>query len=148
MKPSVVALVTALAAWAGVGAGMAVPRATEDSPAEYGYRVVHVYPHDANAFTQGLIYRDGAFFESTGLNGRSSIRKVRIDTGDVLESQSLDPAYFAEGLTDWGNRLIQLTYQTHIGFVYDAVTFKSTRTFGYTGEGWGLAHDRSRAHHE
>ncbi len=124
--------------------GAAARRAGQPPPAQYGYRVVHVYPHDANAFTQGLIYRAGAFFESTGLNGRSSLRKVRVETGEVLESQSLDPKYFAEGLTDWGNRLIQLTYQTHVGFVYDAVTFKSLRTFNYAGEGWGLTHDRTR----
>ena len=110
----------------------------------YGYEVVNVYPHDREAFTQGLLYRDGVLYESTGLNGRSSLRKVQLETGKVLQQVSVSPRYFAEGLTDWGARLVQLTYQTNVGFVYDLGSFKQQQTFAYTGEGWGLAHDEKR----
>jgi glutamine cyclotransferase len=110
----------------------------------YGYDVVHSYPHDPNAFTQGLIYRDGVLFESTGPTGASTVRKVRLETGEVLQRYALDKRYFAEGLTDWGRRLIQLTYTTNIGFVYDLSSFARQRTFTYTGQGWGLAHDKRR----
>src|SRR5687767_8390343 len=80
------------------------------------YDVVRLYPHDPEAFTQGLIYRDGFLFESTGLNGRSSLRKVRLETGEVVQSKRIDTRYFAEGLTDWGTRLVQLTYKTNVAF--------------------------------
>ena len=110
----------------------------------YGYTVVNAYPHDPEAFTQGLIFRDGVLYESTGINGRSSLRKVRLETGDVLQRINVDARYFAEGLTDWGNRLIQLTYTTKVGFVYDISSFALQRTFEYTGQGWGLTHDMRR----
>jgi glutaminyl-peptide cyclotransferase len=110
----------------------------------YGYRIVHTYPHDPQAFTQGLVYRNGFLYESTGLNGRSSLRKVALETGEVVQREDVASQYFAEGLTDWGGRLMQLTYQTGVGFVYDLATFKLERTFRYAGEGWGLTHDRTR----
>ena len=110
----------------------------------YGYEVVNVYPHDRNAFTQGLLYRDGAIYESTGLNGRSSLRKVQLETGKVLQQVSVESRYFAEGLTDWGSRLVQLTWNTNVGFVYDLASFKRLQTFSYEGEGWGLARDAKR----
>ena len=109
----------------------------------FGYQVVRVYPHDRNAFTQGLIYRDGFLYESTGLNGRSTIRKVRLETGQVLEHHALAGQYFGEGITDWEKDLLQLTWQSQVGFVYDLQTFGVTRTFTYEGEGWGLTHDTS-----
>jgi glutamine cyclotransferase len=110
----------------------------------YGYEVVNVYPHDREAFTQGLLFRDGVLFESTGLKGRSTLRKVRLETGEVLQRTVVDGRYFAEGLVDWGNRLVQLTWDTNVAFVYDLASFKQTRTFKYTGEGWGLTHDGRR----
>jgi glutaminyl-peptide cyclotransferase len=110
----------------------------------YSYTVVKAYPHDPGAFTQGLIFRDGVLFESTGYNGQSSVRKVKLDTGEVLQRYNVDARYFAEGMTDWGNRLIQLTYTTNIGFVYDLSSFVLQRTFTYTGQGWGLTHDAKR----
>ncbi len=110
----------------------------------FGYQVVRSYPHDRDAFTQGLIYRDGFFFEGTGLNGRSGIRKVKIETGEVLQTQPLDPEYFGEGITEWKGSLIQLTWRSEIAFVYDVATFRQTKTFRYEGEGWGLTHDRTR----
>ena len=112
--------------------------------AVYGYRIVNSYPHDPEAFTQGLVYRDGFLYESTGRNGRSSLRKVRLETGEVLQEQRVDARYFAEGLVDWGDRVIQLTWQSNVGFVYDLSTFKILSTFRYTGEGWGLTRDRTR----
>jgi glutaminyl-peptide cyclotransferase len=108
------------------------------------YRVVNTFPHDPEAFTQGLIYRGGFLFESTGLHGRSSLRKVRLETGEVLQRQALDAEHFAEGLADWQDQLVQLTWQSNLGFVYDLKTFARQRTFSYTGEGWGLARDARR----
>jgi glutamine cyclotransferase len=110
----------------------------------FGYRVINTFPHDPQAFTQGLIYRDGFLYESTGLNGQSSLRKVRLETGEVLQRQAIDARYFAEGLTDWGGHLLQLTWQANLGFVYDINTFERVRTFDYPGDGWGLTHDGTR----
>src|SRR3954470_9120943 len=110
----------------------------------YGYQVVRSYPHDRAAFTQGLLVRNGVFYESTGLNGRSGIRKVKIETGEVLQIKPLASQYFGEGITDWKGSIIQITWQSEIGFVYDIDTFEQTRTWSYTGEGWGLTHDDTR----
>jgi glutamine cyclotransferase len=117
----------------GVSAGPA--------PARLSFAVAHTYPHDPDAFTQGLVYRDGFLYESTGLNGRSSLRKVEIETGRVLQRRDVEPQYFAEGLVDWEQRLIQLTWQSNIGFVYALDSFEPTGTFSYAGEGWGLTRD-------
>jgi glutaminyl-peptide cyclotransferase len=106
-----------------------------------GYRVVHVYPHDPAAFTQGLIYVDGHLYESTGRYGESSVRTVDLLTGHVLQRYDLGAKYFGEGLTDWGDELIQLTWKAGLGFVYDRSTLKWKRSFQYQGEGWGLTHD-------
>lgn len=105
------------------------------------YRVIHSYPHDAQAFTQGLIYLDGHLYESTGLEGKSSLREEDLETGRILQFHDVSSKYFAEGLTDWGNTLIQLTWQSHVAFVYDRSTFRFIRSFTYDGEGWGLTHD-------
>lgn len=108
------------------------------------YRVVRSYPHDRQAYTQGLIFHGGVLYESTGLNGQSSIRKVRLDTGEVLQIRPLDQKYFGEGIAIVGKELMQLTWQTEVGFVYDLATFNSRRTFTYAGEGWGLTYDGKR----
>ena len=110
----------------------------------YGYRVVNAFPHDPQAYTQGLIYLDGFLFESTGRNGQSTVRKVRLETGEVVQQYRVASQYFAEGLTEWNRRLIQLTWQSNIGFVYDLSSLTPQTTFRYTGEGWGLTHDRTR----
>lgn len=107
----------------------------------YGYRIVHSYPHDPKAFTQGLIYLDGCLYESTGLEGQSSLRKVDLQSGKVLQRYDLAPNIFGEGLTNWKNTLIQLTWKAQTGFVHDRATFRLLRTFHYTGEGWGLTQD-------
>ena len=109
-----------------------------------GYRVLNVYPHDPDAYTQGLVYRDGFLFESTGLNGRSTLRKIRLETGDVVQQHRVDPQHFAEGLANWNGQLIQLTWKSSLGFVYDQTTFEPRRTFRYRGEGWGLTNDQTR----
>ena len=118
-----------------------VPVAGQGRAPVYGYEVVNVYPHDREAFTQGLLFRDGVLYESTGQYGRSSLRKVQLETGRVLQQINVEARYFAEGLTDWGSRLVQLTWETNIGFVYDLASFKRLQTFSYTGQGWGLARD-------
>jgi glutaminyl-peptide cyclotransferase len=107
----------------------------------YGYRVIHVYPHDRRAFTQGLEYRGGFLYEGTGLNGRSSVRKVELESGKVLQETKVDSRYFGEGITLLDQRIVELTWQSHQGFVYDRNTFQPSRTFDYPGEGWGLAND-------
>lgn len=108
------------------------------------FQIVHTYPHDSKAFTQGIVYVDGHLYESTGLYGRSSIRMVDLSTGRVLQKYNLPSEYFGEGLTDWGSTLIQLTWKSHTGFVYDRFTFSLLRTFQYQGEGWGLTHDATQ----
>jgi glutamine cyclotransferase len=110
----------------------------------YTYRVVNTFPHDRAAFTQGLVYADGVFYESTGLLVRSSLRRVEPATGKVLQNLDLAPQYFAEGLVLWQDSLIQLTWQSGIGFVYDKTTFEKKRDFSYTTEGWGLTQDGRR----
>jgi glutamine cyclotransferase len=107
----------------------------------YGYRVVHTYPHDLNAFTEGLFYLNGYLYESTGLPGHSSVRKVKLTTGQVLQRASLPAAIFGEGITSWDQRLIGLTWKDQVGFVLDLDSFDTKGQFGYPGEGWGLTHN-------
>jgi glutaminyl-peptide cyclotransferase len=106
-----------------------------------GYQVIKVFRHDSNAFTQGLEYADGLLYEGTGLNGRSSVRKVKLETGEVLQRHDVPAQYFGEGITIWKNDLIQLTWQSEVAFVYDKATFQQRSQFKYGGEGWGLTHD-------
>jgi glutamine cyclotransferase len=103
------------------------------------FKVVRSYPHDTQAFTEGLLYRDGFLYESTGLNGKSSIRKVDLASGKVLQTKDIPSQYFGEGLTAWGDTLVNLTWQTQTGFVFDLKTFEFKSQFSYPGEGWGLA---------
>jgi glutamine cyclotransferase len=110
----------------------------------YGYQVVRSYPHDRGAFTQGLFIRNGFFYEGTGQLGQSGIRKVKIETGEVVQARPLAAQYFGEGIVEWQGSIVQLTWQHGIGFVYDAETFSPTKTFTYKGEGWGITHDGTR----
>jgi glutamine cyclotransferase len=105
------------------------------------YEVMAVYPHDPDAFTQGLIYRDGYLYESTGRYGESSLCKVDLDSGQVLQKVNLDPDFFGEGLTDWDDRLIQLTWRKGVGFIYDVEDFSVLGSFELPTEGWGLSQD-------
>ena len=107
----------------------------------HSIRVVNVYPHDPDAFTQGLVFHKGYLYEGTGLSGQSSIRKVELKTGRVSKSQSLPAEHFGEGITVCRNRLIQLTWQSHTAFVYDLQSFRLLQTFSYPTEGWGITCD-------
>ncbi len=138
---AVVAFVLApLGAWSRPEAAPPGQRQTLQVPV-FGYSVVRTFPHDRDAFTQGLQYVDGFLYEGTGLNGRSSIRKVKLETGEVLQRRDTPPEYFGEGITVWQSHLYQLTWQSGVAFVYDLRTFSPRRTFSYAGEGWGLTHD-------
>lgn len=108
---------------------------------EYGYKVVRAYPHDRGAFTQGLEYRGGYLYESTGLEGRSSVRRVKLETGEVLGLTSIPAPLFGEGITVLNKLIVQLTWRHGTGFVYEQDSFKRLRQFQYTGEGWGLTND-------
>jgi glutamine cyclotransferase len=106
---------------------------------EYTFEIVHSFPHDPEAFTQGLVYHAGFLYEGTGLEGRSSLRKVRLETGEVVQRVDLDAQYFGEGIAIVQDKIVQLTWKSQIGFVYDLATFQRLRDFSYPGEGWGLA---------
>jgi glutamine cyclotransferase len=108
------------------------------------YRVINTYPHDPNAFTQGLVYADGRLYESTGLYGSSSLREVVLETGSVIRLLELSGEHFGEGLTLWQDRLIQLTWQNQVAWAYSEATFEVVDTYSYTTEGWGLTHDGER----
>lgn len=110
----------------------------------YGYTVKQTFPHDPQAFTEGLFYQDGVMYESTGLNGRSSIRKVELETGKVLQSREIPSTYFGEGIAPFGKRLISLTWQNQVGFIFDLETLQPQSRFGYEGEGWALTSDGER----
>jgi glutamine cyclotransferase len=105
------------------------------------FKVVNTYPHDRAAFTEGLVVDGGVLYEGTGLNGQSSLRRVDLKSGSVLQSAALGPVYFGEGVTVWDDQIIQLTWKSHVGFVYDKANFKLLKTFNYPTEGWGLTHD-------
>jgi uncharacterized repeat protein (TIGR01451 family) len=114
------------------------------STAFYTYTIVNAYPHDPDAFTQGLVFEDGVLYEGTGIRGSSTLRKVALETGEVLQSYNLPAEYFGEGITIYGDRIIQLTWQRHAGFVYDKASFELLQEFAYPTEGWGIAHDGER----
>ncbi len=120
-----------------------IPTATPQAPT-YGYQIVHAYHHDPTAFTQGLEFRAGFLYEGTGLEGRSTLRKVKLETGEVLQQVSLPPELFGEGITVVNQQIFQLTWRTEIGFVYDQTSFRRRRSFNYKGEGWGLTNDGSQ----
>ncbi len=123
-----------------LGGARPTGNASAEAPVE-NYAVVHIYPHDPGAFTQGLLYSDGYLYESTGLVGQSSLRKVELESGRVLQKIDVPSPYFAEGLAGWRNRFVQLTWVSHVGFLYDRSTFRIQSEFHYSGEGWGPTHD-------
>jgi len=112
-----------------------------DTPAALTYKVVKTFPHDPKAFTQGLVFDDGFLYEGTGLYGKSELRKVELETGNVLRQHKLPDEFFGEGITICGDRIIQLTLKSKIGFVYNKETFELLHEFSYPTEGWGLTHD-------
>jgi glutamine cyclotransferase len=119
--------------------GRSANRKLDKKPLEYTFEIVRVFPHDRTAFTQGLEYRDGFLYEGTGLNGKSSIRKIRIETGEVVQRVDLSPEFFGEGITILDTRIVQLTWRSQTGFVYNLSDFRLLRRFSYSGEGWGLS---------
>ena len=111
---------------------------------QYAYSVVKTYPHDQNAFTEGLFFADGYLYESTGLNVASTLRRVDLDSGQVLQEIALPTQFFGEGITLVNDTIIQLTWQSHIGFVYDKNSFALLGNFSYPTDGWGLTFDGKR----
>jgi len=111
---------------------------------QYTYRIINEYPHDSNAFTQGLFFHNGYLYEGTGRYGASSIRRVDLQTGEVLQNHALDSRYFGEGITLFGDTLYQLTWTSRTGFIYDKESFDQLGTFNYPTQGWGLTNDNSR----
>jgi glutamine cyclotransferase len=128
---------------AGANSG---PTANTTTPAnapvaKHSYEIVHIYPHDAGAFTQGLIFVDGKLYEGTGQEGRSSLREVDLQSGRVLKKVDVPEPFFAEGITLLNGKIYQLTWQHQMGFIYNAQTLEKTGQFQYTGEGWGITND-------
>ncbi len=117
--------------------------AVNNSVLKYGYEIVYTWPHDKGAYTQGLIFHEGKLLESTGQEGRSSLRLVELQTGKVLKKVNVPRPYFAEGITLFKGRIYQLTWQHQLGFIYDAESFEKLGEFSYRGEGWGLTNDGS-----
>ena len=138
MKLATLILAVALAACG------ASSEASQTGPKTYGYEVVRSYPHDPTAFTQGLLFLNGFLYESTGQPGQSSIRKVRLDNGEVVQKRSVPEPFFGEGIVNWNGKLIELTWQHQLGFVYDINSFDLKSQFNYVGEGWGLTQDGKR----
>jgi glutamine cyclotransferase len=112
-------------------------------PPEYSYAIVNTYPHDQKAFTQGLLIDDGVLYESTGLYGTSSLCCVELETGEVLQAYALPPQYFGEGITAFEGKIVQLTWRSQKGFVYDEGSFELLQEFNYSTEGWGITYDGS-----
>jgi glutaminyl-peptide cyclotransferase len=118
-----------------------IPPSLPETVSHYTYEVINVWPHDSQAFTQGLLFHQGSLLESTGLNGKSSLREVDWQTGRIKKRVTVPNRYFAEGLTVIGAKAYQLTWRNQKGFVYDADTFQPLGEFAYKGEGWGLTTD-------
>lgn len=129
---AVVACVVGLGAWVS---------GRDGAPRAYVAQVVNDYPHDADAYSQGLIFVDGTLYEGTGKYGQSTLRRVDLKTGNVLQKISLDNRLFGEGITAWDDTIVQLTWKANVGMVYDRKTFALRQRFRYSGEGWGITHD-------
>jgi glutaminyl-peptide cyclotransferase len=142
---SSVLLFVAVLACSGPSTAMQPAQSGEETAADsvpvYTYQVVNTLPHDEEAYTQGLVFHDGQLFESTGLRGESSLRRVELKTGKVKKKVEVAREYFAEGLTIFRDKIFQLTWQSKKGFVYDLKKFKQEGEFSYEGEGWGLTND-------
>ena len=117
---------------------------SSSTPINYTYEVIKAYPHDPDAFTEGLVFSDGFLYESTGLYGNSSLRRVDLETGQVLQIYHLSDQLFGEGIAIVNNTVVQLTWQSHIGFVYDENSFSTLKEFTYSTEGWGLTYNWSQ----
>src|SRR5258708_5551144 len=147
LQPASLIVVFHMALPPGTVLGQSSQRSQARKPTEYTFKVIHTFPHDSTAYTQGLVYRDGFLYEGTGLNGKSSLRKVELNTGKVLRRVDLEPQFFGEGITIFKNQIVQLTWKSETGFVYNLSDFHQLRQFPYQGEGWeiGRASCRERA---
>jgi glutamine cyclotransferase len=146
LKPRLLLLfalsVASLQCNAGANSGAPTNRTPENAVVtRYSYQIVNIYPHDTNAFTQGLIFVDGKLYEGTGQEGQSSLREVELQTGNVLKKVEVPEPYFGEGITLLNGKIYQLTWQHQVGFIYDAQKFEQIGKFNYDGEGWGLTND-------
>ncbi|HEY2961437.1 MAG TPA: glutaminyl-peptide cyclotransferase [Pyrinomonadaceae bacterium] len=146
LKPRLLILlalcVASLQCNAGADSGSSTNRTSENAVVtRYSYQIVNMFPHDTNAFTQGLIFVDGKLYEGTGQEGQSSLREVDLQTGNVLKKVDVPEPYFGEGITLLNGKIYQLTWQHHVGFIYDAQKFEQIGKFNYEGEGWGLTTD-------
>jgi glutamine cyclotransferase len=109
----------------------------------FGYKVVAIFPHSTESYTEGFFYRDGLFYEGTGLKGHSKVMAIQPQTGKVIQKLAIPPQYFGEGIVDWGPNLYQWTWQSNVGFIYDRFSLRLVKRFSYTGEGWGMTHDKT-----
>jgi len=138
-------IVIFVAAISVVALNLNPPSSPSNLPRFYNYKIINVYPHSTTAYTQGLVFDDDGFiFESVGGWGSSYLRKIDLETGDILKEHKLSDAYFAEGLVLVNNTLIQLTWLSELGFVFDKETFDLLHTFDYETQGWGLTFDGER----
>jgi len=144
MKKRYLAAILVVAVALVIGSVILVLLNNRSAPLNYTYEVVKVYPHDQSAFTEGLVIEKGVLYESTGLYGNSTLRRVDLETGNVLQSYALPAELFGEGITVFGDRIIQLTWQDQKGFVYDKHSFDLLREFSYSTEGWGITNDGSQ----
>ncbi len=136
--PGYILLISLLGACGAGEAGL------QNDASHYTYRIVEEFPHDPDAFTQGLVYHDGYLYEGTGRYGESTIRKVDLNSGEIIQLHQLESRYFGEGITIIGEKLLQLTWNAGTGFIYDKTDFTPLDTFRYPTEGWGLTHDNTR----
>lgn len=140
-------VLTIILAWICLSAALLV-NGCANAPGKLPYRAegqaIRSFPHDQDAFTQGLVFDDDALYESTGLHGESSLRHVDLESGKVLQIHRLPSDLFAEGCTVWEDTIVQLTWRAGLGFVYDKESFEPERRFSYDGEGWGLTEDGHR----
>jgi glutamine cyclotransferase len=138
-------IISVIVAFIYVGSGQLFADVSKSEPAtgagSYSYEIVKTYPHDPKAFTQGLVFQGGYLYEGTGLYGKSSLRKTVLESGEVVQRFNLSARLFGEGITIVQDTLIQLTWRSHIGFVYERDSFKLIRIFQYPTEGWGITYD-------
>ena len=125
--------------------GIAWPALSPAAVPVYGYDIVHTYPHDRTAFTEGLFYLNGFLYESTGLEGHSTIRKVRAGTGEVLQKRAVPPEYFGEGIVNWKDHLVSLTWKSQVGFIYDLEDLQAPAPIRLPGRGLGAHPGRQAA---
>jgi len=140
---AVILMVTAVIVFGAVALVLVSDSPVIPEPLHYTYNVVNVYPHNETAFTQGLVFEDGVLYEGTGRYGQSTLRRVELETGNIIQFHALPDQFFGEGITIFDDKIIQLTWQSGKGFVYDKNSFDLLQEFTYPTEGWGITHNGS-----